>query len=63
MNTVTISKELAKEGDLVVISRKEYEELKALKKVREIAPTSTQKWALKLARRNRASGKTLSLYE
>lgn len=32
MNVVTIPKKLAEKGDLVVISRKEYEELAALRK-------------------------------
>ena len=46
MITVTIPKKLASKDDLVVIPRKEYEALVALKRLKEFAPTATQKKAL-----------------
>ena len=60
MRTVTIPKALAREGDLVIIPRKEYEALLRLKKVREFQPTVTQKRALARAQRNLKKGKTLT---
>ena len=60
MRAVTIPKALSKAGDLVVIPRKEYEQLLQLKKIREFRPTAVQKQALKRAERNLKQGKTLS---
>ena len=60
MRAVTIPRALSKEGDLVVISRKEYEKLLQLKKIREFQPTAKHKDALKRAERNLKKGKTLS---
>jgi protein involved in polysaccharide export with SLBB domain len=57
---VTIPKALSREGDLVVIPRREYEQLLALKKIREFQPTSRQQAALKRAERNLRKGKSLS---
>ena len=60
MRAVTIPKALSKEGDLVVIPRKEYEKLLQLKKIREFRPTAIQKDALKRAERNLKKGTALS---
>ncbi len=60
MRAVTIPRTLSKEGDLVVIPRKEYEQLLQLKKIREFRLTAKQKDALKRAERNLKKGKTLS---
>ena len=60
MRAITIPKALSKMGDLVVIPRKEYEQLLQLKKIREFRPTAVQKQALKRAERNLKQGKTLS---
>ena len=60
MRPVTIPKALAKNGDLVVIPRKEYEELLRLKRIREFQPTAEQKRALRKAEQSLASGKTIS---
>lgn len=63
MNTVTIPRTLASRGDLVVIPRKEYEELLSLKKIREFRPTAAQEKALRRAETNMRNGKTLSYDE
>ncbi len=60
MKTVTIPKALLKEGDLVVIPRKEYEKLLEWKKIREFQPTIAHQKALAQAERNLKKGKTLS---
>jgi len=61
--TVTIPQKLAQRGDLVVVSRGEYEALLALKKAREFTPTATQKKALVSAERSFHQGKTFSYNE
>ncbi|MBI3046529.1 MAG: hypothetical protein HYY86_03290 [Candidatus Harrisonbacteria bacterium] len=63
MNTVTIPKNLAKKGDLVVLPRREYEALLKLKKVKEFIPTVAQKRALFRARKNRKDGVYLTINE
>lgn len=63
MNTVTIPQKLAKKDDLVVVPRKEYEDLLELKKYKEFNPTPTQKRALLRAENNLRQGKTLSYNE
>lgn len=60
---ITIPRELAKEGELILIPRKKYEELLRLKERREFQPTPAQKRALFKARENRKSGKFLTLNE
>ena len=60
MRPITIPSKLSKEGDLVVIPRKEYERLLQLKKIKEFQPTAMHKQALKKAERNLKRGKTLS---
>lgn len=63
MTPVTISKELIKKGDLVLIPRTEYEDLLRLRKIREVKMSTSQKRALKRARKNRAAGRFLTLHE
>jgi len=58
--TITIPHKLAKKGDLVVLPRKEYEELLELRKMKEFSPTPAQKRALARAENNLKRGKTLS---
>ena len=58
--TLTMTKPLRDDDDLVVIPRKEYESLKA-RAVPEYAPTAAERRAIVRARRNFAAGKTLSL--
>lgn len=60
MNAIATLKKLAQKDGLVVIPRKEYEFLKALKIIKEFSPTSSQKKALSLAEKNLKSHKTLS---
>lgn len=61
MDTITIPKKIASKGDLVIMSRKEYEALLEFKKFREFSPTAAQKKALTKARKNLARGKYLTL--
>lgn len=63
MSTITIPKKLAQKDDLVVIPRREYESLVALKRLKEFTPTTAQKKALLRAENNFRKGKTLSYHE
>jgi O6-methylguanine-DNA--protein-cysteine methyltransferase len=63
MTTVTIPKKLAEKGDLVIIQRREYEDLLEFKKAKEFTPTPAQKRALSRAEANLKQGKTLSYHE
>ena len=63
MSTITIPKKLAQSGDLIVISRKEYEVLTKVRKDQEFTPTTAQKRALVKAEQNFKKGKTLSYHE
>lgn len=63
MQTVTIPKKLAAKDDLIVIPRKEYEELLAIKQFRSFIPTSAQKKVLLRAEKNLKKKKTLSYHE
>ena len=65
MNTynVTIPKTLARLGDLIIVSRKEYESFLEFKKIKEFTPTAADKRALKRAEINFKKGKTLSYDE
>lgn len=63
MATVTIPKKLAHHDDLVIIPRREYQELLELKKAKEFKPTSAQKRALRAAENNFRRGKTFSYDE
>jgi hypothetical protein len=58
MNVITIPKKLASSDDLVVISRKEYESLKA-RVVPEVPMTASEKKALARARKAFKEGKTI----
>ena len=62
-NIITIPKHLTRKGDLVVISREEYEALQTLKKIQDFSPTQSQKKALRCAERNFLPGTTLSYHE
>jgi len=59
MKVLRIPKALAKEGDLVVIPRREYEQLLSFRKFREFRPTAQQLAALRRAERNFKKGKAL----
>lgn len=59
----TISKKITKGEELVVIPRREYDDLQALKKIREFTPTLAQKRALVKGKRNRARGNFLTINE
>ena len=67
--TITIPKELAKKGNLVLIPQKEYEEFlecqfeQLKKKKGGINLTELQKKRLKKARENLKQGKSLTIYE
>ncbi|MBI2623744.1 MAG: hypothetical protein HYW65_04240 [Candidatus Liptonbacteria bacterium] len=67
MTTVTIPKELARKGDLVLVPRKEYEEFEAwartVKRVKEFTPTRAQLLDLKRAREDYRKGKFVTLNE
>ena len=63
MTVVAIPKKLAQEGDLVVISRKEYKAFLKFKNIREFRATKAQKRAFARAEENFKKGKTLSLNE
>ena len=63
MNTITIPKTLARNDDLVVLPRKEYDALLELRKTKEFKPTSGQLKALMRAEKNLSIGKTLSYNE
>jgi len=60
MRIVTIPKTLARQGDLVIIPRRDYEKLVELKKIREFRPTIAQRKALARAQRKLKKGKSLS---
>ena len=63
MVTVTIPKRLAKEGNLVLVPRKEYEELLRLRleMIPEVHLTALQKKKLRAARKRLAQSEFLSL--
>ena len=63
MTTITIPKELARKGDLVVIPRAEYEALRGARKIKEFTPTAAQRKALRQAERDYRLGRTLSYHE
>lgn len=59
----TISREITKGEELVVIPRREYNELQEFKRIREFVPTLAEKRALKRGRKNRLSGNFLTIDE
>lgn len=63
MNTITIPKKLARNDDLIVVPRKEYEALVELRAIKEFVPTKAQKRALIRAEANLKNRKTLSYNE
>lgn len=60
---ITIPKRVTKGEELVIITRREYEELLDSKKVSEFTPTVSQKKALSQARKNQRSGTFLTFNE
>ena len=60
MSVTTIPRKITKGTELVVIPKKEYEDLVELKRLYEFKPTSAQKKALTEARKNREKGKVLT---
>lgn len=65
MNTITIPRRMAAEDDLVIVSRKDYENLlyRCLKKTPAIELTPSQKRKLIQARKNMAHGNYLAINE
>lgn len=63
MTTITIPRKITRGEELVVIPRKDYEELLELKKISEFQPTSSQRKALIRARKNRKNGNFLTFNE
>lgn len=65
MNTITIPRRMAAQGDLVIAPRKEYEDLlyRCLEKAPEIELISLQKKKLDQARKNMARGNYLTIDE
>ncbi|MBI5470429.1 hypothetical protein HY968_03910 [Candidatus Kaiserbacteria bacterium] len=63
MNTVTIPRKLPTKGELVLVSREEYESLRAQAEGREFTPTKADLKALERARKNFKAGKTISYDE
>ena len=61
MTTITITKELAKKGDLVLIPRSEYEEFLSLRRIMRIAkPTRAERKAVARGRGEVRAGKYIS---
>jgi len=63
MNLITISKKFARNDDLVVMPRGEYESLLSFKKADEYQPTLAQRRSLARAENNLKLGKTFSYDE
>ena len=63
--TITIPKELARTGDLVLVPRKDYEDYLSyrLRNVKTFKPTAAEKKALARARRNFEKGNFMTLDE
>ena len=59
MNLVTIPKEIPRKGELVLVSRAEYEALRAQAEGREVTPTKADLRALKRAEKNFKAGKAI----
>lgn len=64
MNTITIPQKIAQKGDLVLLSREEYDKLLLfrLKNIREVELTPVQRKALLRARKNVSRGKFLTIH-
>ncbi len=63
MTTIIIPRKITRGEELVVIPRKDYEELLELKKIPEFQPAVSQKKALIRARKNRKNGNFLTFNE
>lgn len=59
--TLTIPSNLTSGKELIIIPKEEYDVLVELRKIYEFHPTSAQKRTLLRARKNRKSGKVLTL--
>lgn len=59
MNVVTIPKGIPRKGELVLVSRAEYEALRAQAEGREVAPTKADLRALRQAEKNFKAGKAI----
>ena len=63
MQNITIPRKLAKNDDLVIVPKGEYEALLKLKKIKEFLPSRAQKRSLAKAKNNLKRGKTISYNE
>lgn len=63
MRVIRIPRSLVEKDDLIVIPRKEYENLLRLKNIREFRPTAKHIRTLRKAERNLKKGKTLTYDE
>ena len=63
MENITIPRKLAKNDDLIIVPKKEYEALLELKKIVEFSPSRAQKLSLIKAENNLKRGKTISYNE
>ena len=63
MVTLIISKKLTEGTDLVIISKRDYEKLLAVRVIPEYQPTAREKKALTQARKNRRAGRFLTINE
>lgn len=59
MNTITIPRSIIRDDDLIVMPRREYEELLEVKKFKEFEPTKAEKLSLRRAEANFKKRKTL----
>jgi hypothetical protein len=60
MSVITVPKEMAQYIDLVILPKREYDELRARTPVCDFVPTVTQKRALARAENNFRRGRTLT---
>ncbi len=63
MSTLTIPKKITGGTELIIVPRRDYEELLASRMISEYRPTAREKKALERARKNRVAGKFLTLNE
>jgi hypothetical protein len=57
MRAITIPKKLAAQGDLIVIPRREYEALLAIKRIREYTPSASDRKAIRSGLKQKRQGK------
>ncbi len=63
MPTVTISSEITKGAELVIMSKADYQRLLSARIIPEYQPTAAEKSALVRARKNRLAGKFFTIDE